>query len=56
MDQAVSESYTAAATGRFLVTYNSQPWESLYFVSPNKAYAIDISGAPWQPLEELNHQ
>ena len=56
MDQTISETYATGVTGRFLVTYDSQHWESLYFVSPNKAYAIDISGAPWQPLEELNHQ
>ena len=56
MDQAVSEAYTATATGRFVVNYDSLPWESIYLVSPNKGYAIDISGAPWQPLEELNHQ
>ena len=54
--QTVSESYAATATGRFVVTLNSLPWESVYLVSPNKGYVIDISGSPWQPLEELNHQ
>jgi hypothetical protein len=56
MYQTVGETYTATGSGRFLVTNGSLPWEALYFVSPNKAYAIDIGGAPWQPLEEINHQ
>jgi hypothetical protein len=54
--QTVGETYAPAATGRFLVRNKSLLWEALYFVSPTKAYAIDISGAPWQPLEEINHQ
>jgi hypothetical protein len=54
--QITGESYTASASGRFVVTKGSQLSEVLYFVSSSRAYAIDISGAPWQPLEELNHQ
>ena len=54
--QTIAETYTAAATGRFLVRKGSQSWQALYLVSPSKAYAIDISGNPWQPLDEFNRQ
>jgi len=53
---SVSETYAPAATGRFVVSYDSLPWQAVYLVSPNKGYVIDISGTSWQPLEELNHQ
>jgi len=56
MDQAVTETYNSATTGRFVINNNSGAFESLFLVSPSKAYALDISGASWQPIEELNHQ
>ncbi len=51
LDVGIGESYTAAASGRFLIFDGSSAVEALYLVSPEKAYAIDISGAIWQPIE-----
>jgi hypothetical protein len=56
MDVGVTETYTSATNGRFVVSNGGVPMQALYLVSPSKAYAIDISGAIWQPLEEFNHQ
>jgi hypothetical protein len=56
LDVGVDETYTPVSTGRFIVDNGTVPSKVLYIVSPDKAYAIDISGAAWLPLEEFNHQ
>jgi len=54
--EAYNETYTAAASGRFVLKNGSQPWAALYMVSPTKGYTIDISGKEWEPLQVFNHQ
>jgi hypothetical protein len=53
---SVDDTYSASSGGRYIVSSGGNPVEALYLVSPDKAYAIDISGSIWQPLEEFNHQ
>jgi hypothetical protein len=52
----VNETYTSSSSGRFLVTGESGVLKALYLVSTEKAYEIDVSGAAWLPIEEMNHQ
>jgi hypothetical protein len=56
MDVGVAETYNAGTNGRVLVMNGGEPYEALYIVSADHAYAINISGDPWQPIEEFNHQ
>lgn len=56
VDQTGSATYTATTTGRFVQLDGFNPKSALYFVSPNKAYAVNINGSTWSPLEEINHQ
>jgi len=48
--------YTAAATGRFVLSSGSNPTAVQYFVTPRKAYRINIDGSTWEPLLEINQQ
>ena len=56
MDQSLSDTYSAAASGRFVVSGLNHTLEAWYLVSTTKAYVIPIDGAVWQPLEEIDHQ
>lgn len=50
--------YAAATNGRFAVSPHGSttPVYAMYFVSPTKAYAVDITDNPWPVLTEVNHQ
>lgn len=56
MDVGVSDTYTAAGDGRFVLKQGGTTVRALYIVSADKAYSIDIKDAVWLPIEEFNHQ
>jgi len=56
MDEGIDETYSGGTSGRYVVMNGLNPVEALYVVSAGKAYAIDLSGAQWLPIEEFDHQ